>query len=252
MSALLEQVENLQNILIAHATGDSAEDPTYISLRQKVISRSELEKVIPEFVRDCRNLHQFWQFIKSYPTYALRREFIWESFRPMFNKLEQNELTPLNGVVSASFKNLDGSSLALEWKKALERVSQDPQGSITMARTLLESTCKYILDDAQVCFEDSWDLPKLYGETARLLNLSPSQHVEKIFKQILGSCQAVVEGLGSLRSRLGDAHGKGKNPVRPSARHAELAVNLSGSLSTYLLATWAEREQGCTPITLSE
>src|ERR1035437_6368529 len=47
-------------------------------------------------------------------------------------------------------------------------------------------------------YDDSADLPKLYTLTAKQLNLSPSQHTEQLFRQILGGCQTVVEGLGAL------------------------------------------------------
>ena len=57
-------------------------------------------------------------------------------------------------------------------------------------------------------------------------------------KRICGSVTATVEGLGSLRNILGDAHGKGANSEKPEARHAELAVNLAGTLATFLIATW--------------
>jgi hypothetical protein len=40
---------------------------------------------------------------------------------------------------------------------------------------------------------------------AKNLNLAPDQHTEEIFKQILGSVQSVVQGLGDLRNKLGDA-----------------------------------------------
>src|SRR5690606_36096365 len=110
-------------------------------------------------------------------------------------------------------------------------------------RTLIESVCKHILDAAQVEYDDAADLPKLYKLTAETLNLAPSQHTEAVSKQVLGGCTAVVEGLGSLRNRLSDAHGKGKVGSKPAPRHAELAVNLSGALATYLLATWEARNE---------
>jgi hypothetical protein len=47
----------------------------------------------------------------------------------------------------------------------------------------------------------------------------------------------VVNELGSLRNRLGDAHGKGKGGVRPAPRHSELAVNLAGSIALFLVET---------------
>jgi hypothetical protein len=77
----------------------------------------------------------------------------------------------------------------------------------------------------------------LYKKTSKELNLAPSQHTEEIFKQILGGCSGVITGLGALRNKLGDAHGKGKQNIKPLARHAELAVNLSGALALFLIET---------------
>jgi hypothetical protein len=38
----------------------------------------------------------------------------------------------------------------------------------------------------------------------------------------------------------GDAHGQGRNPIRPTPRHAELAVNLAGTMAAFLVSTWKE------------
>ena len=107
----------------------------------------------------------------------------------------------------------------------------------------MESVCKQILDERGISHDDNPDMNKLYRLTAEELRIAPSQHTEQVFKQILGGCTAVVEGLAALRNRLGDAHGKGKVGVRPAARHAELAVNLSGALAVYLLATHEARKE---------
>lgn len=74
------------------------------------------------------------------------------------------------------------------------------------------------------------------------MNLAPSQHTEEIFKTILGSCQQVVNSLGTLRNKIGDAHGQGRQAVRPSPRHAALAVNLAGSMATFMVETWKARQ----------
>ena len=73
------------------------------------------------------------------------------------------------------------------------------------------------------------------------MNLAPQQHSELIFRQILGGCHTVVEGLGALRNKHGDAHGKGKSPIRPQPRHAALAVNLAGTVATFLVSTLEEK-----------
>lgn len=110
-----------------------------------------------------------------------------------------------------------------------------------MARTLLETVCKPILDDCGAPYPNDADLPKLCRFTANQLQLSPSQPTEQVFRQILGGGQAVVQGLSAARNRLSDAHGQGKRRVRPAARQAELAVNLADSMTSFLVDTLAAR-----------
>jgi hypothetical protein len=138
-------------------------------------------------------------------------------------------------------RRLDTKHISETWHKALERRHEDPDGAITAARTLLESVCKHILDECGVEYGDSADLPKLYGLTSKELNLAPSQHTEEAFKKILGGAHSVVDGLANLRNRLGDAHGQGKRTVKPVPRHAELAVNMAGSVALFLLATFESK-----------
>lgn len=85
-------------------------------------------------------------------------------------------------------------------------------------------------------------MPMLYRKLSKLLRLAPDDHTEQVFKKILGSCQSVVESLGALRNKLSDAHSPGPKRARPLARHAELAVNLSGAMATFLVATWQARK----------
>lgn len=77
--------------------------------------------------------------------------------------------------------------------------------------------------------------------SAEALNLAPHQHQEKLFKAILGNCQSIVNSLGAIRNKIGDAHGSGRRPVKPRPRHAELAVNLAGTMTAFLIATLKER-----------
>lgn len=194
---------------------------------------------MPRFVRSCRTLDEFWPFIKEKDgSYAGRRQFLGEQFDSVLTFLEQHAATPGDEPIAKVLSKVDAPHVAAAWQKALERRASDPEGAITAARTLLETVCKHILDEQGVDYEDADDLPKLYKNTANAINLSPSQHTEQVFRQILGGCHAVVEGLGALRNRLSDAHGKGKRGVRPAPRHAELAVNLAGTMATFLIATW--------------
>ena len=65
MHELLNEAEALQNLLVAVATGSSEDGGEFLRLRQVVLSQPALDPLLPEFLRTCRSLGQFWQFIKE-------------------------------------------------------------------------------------------------------------------------------------------------------------------------------------------
>ena len=239
-----EKAQGLQNLLISHATGRAENTSDYKLLRAYFIENKELSNAVPSFVRTNRELDQFWQFIKfKFKHYAERRVFIWNEFSPLMDLLEGRDKKPSDTTISDGLKSFDEDGIHAIWAKALERRKTDSEGAITMARTLMEAVCKHILDDSEVEYErDKIELPDLYKLTSKELNIAPSQHTEEIFKQILGGVSSVVNGLGALRNRLGDAHGKGKAQVRPAQRHAQLAVNLAGATALFLIETWQSKK----------
>lgn len=241
----LERAYALQNGLIADATGSGFEggDKLFKAFRNEFKSDVQTGKLIPSFLVRTRDLAQFWQFIKyKFPTYAERREYIYAEFAPLLDFLEGNNQAPHDSTVEKAFDEFVPGDIPQIWKRALERRENDPAGAITLARTLLESVCKYILEDEGIAYKADTDLPRLWTLCAEQLNMAPSQHTEEIFKSILGSCQNIVGSLGSLRNRISDSHGQGKLPVKPQPRHAELTVNLAGSMAQFLVATWENKK----------
>lgn len=240
---LLNAVESVKLMLVSHATGGHPDNGEYVSLRRDLQNSPRIWKQLPRCVHVCRDLSEFWGFIKGkFGTYAERRDYLRAEFDPVLTALETESRTPSDAPISETIGSVDSGYIIEAWQKALERRATDAEGAITAARSLLESVCKHILDELEVAYNDSADLPNLYSQTAKQLNLSPSQHTESVFKQILGGCQTVVEGLGALRNRHSDAHGKGARAIRPSPRHAALAVNLSGTMATFLLDTFEARK----------
>jgi hypothetical protein len=127
-----------------------------------VLAEASVEPITPRFLRTCRSLGQFWQFIKSkFDNYADRRKYLWDEFRPMLELLERGGAAPSDLVVTASLENFDAAHVQAAWSKALDRRASDPEGAITMARTLLESVCKHILEEAGVPHDESPDISKL-------------------------------------------------------------------------------------------
>jgi hypothetical protein len=241
----------LQNLLIDHATGGAggaSQEPDYTSLRRYFLEDTTTKMLLPQFVRTSRDLSSFWGWIKyAAPTYAERRVIIREAFSSLLDSLEGRSRTPLDAATSHLLGVFDTEGVQAVWEKALGRRESDPEGAITAARTLLESVCKHILDHAEVPYGQKDDLPKLYSEASKALNIAPSQHTEEVFKQVLGGCASVVQGLGTLRNRISDSHGQGKRPIRPAPRHAQLAVNLAGTMATFLVETWMSRSESRNP-----
>lgn len=229
---------------IAACTQDPYSGPNdFDQLRKLVMSNITFKTAVPEFIKVSISTFEIKKYMQGkFNDYANRRNFIRQEFAQLLEVAEREFLSPVDSVLLGAVAKPDTAYIHEIWQKALARRTEDPEGAITAARTLLESVCKHILDEHQVSYDDKMDLPKLYSLTASQLNMSPSQHSELVFKQILGSCHSIVDSLGSLRNKLSDAHGKSRNPVRPAARHAELAINLAGSLTLFLIQTNESRK----------
>lgn len=213
--------------------------------RKAVLSDPVAKELAPLCVRTCRSPDDVWSYVKSQrdplDTYESRRVFLRQQFEPLLSALESFDSAPLDELVSADAECLDAASVLATWKKALARREDDPEGAITAARTLVESVCKTILEDLEESYGNGDDLPKLYRTVAKALDIAPENHTEEQIKRILGGCTTAVEGLGSLRNRGGDAHGKGRTSYKLSARHASLAVNLAGTMAVFLMETFEAR-----------
>lgn len=155
--------------------------------------------------------------------------------------------TPADNETGKTLAAFNPTDIHARREEALKRRSADPRAAITLARTILEDTCKWIIHAAGKDFKEDDDLPALYRNLAKILKLAPDDHTEQVFRQILGSCQSIVESLGAIRNKLGDAHSQGPKRARPLTRHAELAVNLAGTMATFLIATWEARSLVDTP-----
>jgi hypothetical protein len=127
--------------------------------------------------------------------------------------------------------------LKREWEKASARLHSDPEGAVTAARTLLESVCKHVLDMITVDHEADGDLPKLYSHVSNALGISPSGQVSRLHRQFFGATHTIIQSVGELRNKIGDAHGKGRQSITPSRAQAELAINLAGAVANFLLST---------------
>ncbi len=210
----------------------------FAQLLNPLLAIPEIKRLLPEIVVKNSRIAAYWPEIQKIGGYKDRDAFIHQQFRPLVEQLENRKIVVEHAVV-ISEQHING-----EWQKALGRVDRDPEGAITSARTLIETVCKHILDSEKRPYEDNGNIARLYKAAAGTLKLSPDQHAATNFKQILSGASAIIDGLAGLRNTLGDAHGKSHSSARPATRHAQLAVNISGAMSQFLLQTFDHKKQG--------
>ena len=121
-------------------------------------------------------------------------------------------------------------------------IENSPHISIGLAKELIETCCKSILDERSATYDKNWDLLKLMKETTKLLKLTPDDIPNEAraagsIKQLLGSLSSVVQGIGEVRNEYGSGHGKVGKFIGLQPRHAKLAVGAASTLAIYLLET---------------
>ena len=247
---LFECALYLRNNIISLTT-EGGSDTGYKLARTKLMEDPASKRLLPDFVchsNDAASVRTALSHVASGAGFwALRRGHVGESFKPLLNFLETAG-SAADAVITDGFTTYDAPAVQAYWAKALERRKVDPEGAVTAASTLLEEVCKHIIEDSGGEWEGKWNIPKLYAEASKILNLAPSQHQEEIFRAILGNCQDIVQNIGSLRNKGGDAHAGGRLRVPFKARHAALTVNLAGSMALFLIETWQARtkeDQAC-------
>jgi hypothetical protein len=128
-------------------------------------------------------------------------------------------------------------------------VDTDPELAIGTAKEFVESVCKTILDECQVNYDKSDDVPTLVKKTVKVLQLTPDDvantaRAADTIKRILSNLGTLVQGSAELRNAYGTGHGRSKADAkqRLTPRHARLAVGAASTLAVFLFETHEARD----------
>lgn len=121
----------------------------------------------------------------------------------------------------------------------------NPTNAIGMAKELIESCCKTILDEKGIAYTKNDDVPQLADKTMDVLNLLPAnvQSTDRgadAIKAVLGNLRAIPTKLAEIRNPFGSGHGKSASFKGLEVRHAKLAV---GSSITFVDFVWSTYEE---------
>ena len=176
-SERIDSVLQLQNLMMASATGRGqlGDEDKYASFRKAVMQDADTKERLPQAVRVCRSLDHFWDFIKpKYGTYAERREYLRGEFEPLLLFLEDESNSPVDDLLGDVLHEFSAESVQKTWGKAIERREADPEAAITLARSLIESVCRHILNEAG---EDQGSPDQLYRQTRDAVGSCPKSTI---------------------------------------------------------------------------
>jgi len=139
--------------------------------------------------------------------------------------------------------NRDMVGVDKEFERALANVDTDSPAAITAACSILESLFRVYIDDNVLDMPNEQSLKPLWKIVSKHLGLDPAAVEDDDLKKILSGMHSVVDGIGSLRTHAGSAHGQGRRGYKPQARHARLAVHASHTLVVFIIETWDARKQ---------
>jgi hypothetical protein len=155
-------------------------------------------------------------------------------------------ITPAVAAAKSTLGSTDPGYVFQQITRMEAAVVNDPALAIGTAKELVESCCKTILQDREIAFAASADLPELVKLTAKALELAPddvpakAKAVETI-KRLLSNLGTIAQGLAELRNQYGTGHGKAAGAKGLGSRHAKLAVGAASTLAVFLAETHNEK-----------
>jgi len=140
----------------------------------------------------------------------------------------------------------DMGGLEKEFERALNSVESDPPAAVTAACAIVESLCKIYMQDNGLTTPSDQTIKPLTREVQRHLGLQAGTVEDQDVNRIFGGLASIVDGVGSLRTHAGSAHGKGRNSYKLTGRHARLAIHSAHTITIFILETWDENRRAST------
>jgi len=158
----------------------------------------------------------------------------------MTSALANNELFQMTGA-RGILEHTGGAIQIRQQVEAIEEAIHDrPAMVFDLAKALVETICKTILDELGVGYDNNFDAPRLLRETLIRLQLFPSGHkspsaVTESIKKTANGLMTTVQGLCDLRNQEGIAsHGREAFSANLEPVQALLAASAADTVAGFL------------------
>ena len=124
----------------------------------------------------------------------------------------------------------------------------DPSLAISSAKSLIEATCKHVLEDLRTPYDDKPDIPALVKSVQKALKahpdtVAPTARGRETIVRVLSNLSQVAVGIAELRNEYGTDHGRTRPSGGLGPRHAHLAAGVAHTYCYFLLETLADRRR---------
>ena len=146
-------------------------------------------------------------------------------------------------MVGARANILDGSSIKiidLQVRAIEDAIDHMPDLAFDLAKTLVESVCKTILEDIGRPVDPKWDAPKIMKETTTVLSMLPPGHpnaakTRASITKTLNGLHTTLQGLCELRNDYGlSSHGRDGFSARLALQQAILAAQAADTIVSFI------------------
>lgn len=150
------------------------------------------------------------------------------------------EKAQIDADVDAHF---DGNSQLYEsWVKARKAVSVDPELSITLSCSHIETVLKKCLKTLGAEGYDEDAIGTLISKSVKLLN--EERPLDAATRQMLSGVASICHGIATTRNRKSVAHGKSEDYVQPTSDLAQTLNHLAGVVSVFVMKHTAAVKSG--------
>jgi len=203
----------------------------------------EKNKTVPSFIGDCRTVEEASTLLLSEMDINENNNSVVRYVNSIFNDyidfLEDKEIdVQIIKVECEVPESLTFEHILEAIDKCEKRIETgDYSGAATSAKTLVEGTCKEILNKfSDDSFTNNTNLPEFFTKVRHHLNLDPSDpKLDKVLKEIITSLIKIVTNIAVICNKYGDKH-LTKNKI--DRHHALVVVNSAKTIVTFLFNSY--------------
>lgn len=158
------------------------------------------EKMEYEYNRDYED--EFWWGDK--PRYNETNSNLYQKCKEIVDRLEGSSVAIAKTAEDLKIK-FSSDYLSRQIDLMVQMQISDPTNAIGMAKELIESCCKTILDEKGIAYTKNDDVPQLADKTVAVLNLlpanvQPTDRGADAIKAVLGNLRAIPTKLAEIRN----------------------------------------------------